>query len=156
MSATRDSVLACFFDGACKGNQFATKGPMWVAYVVGNEQHVLEVPDLPSTDEPVRSNNIAEYLALIRLLRRARELDSWHRGIRFVVSGDSQLVVNQMLGRYRVREAHLVPLHEEVRRLALGLLVTFRWIPREENPAGQLLESVGSDGGRSRQGVSSG
>lgn len=137
------TTTECFFDGACKGNQFDTKGLMWAAYVLGSEEHVHEIPDLPSPHgRPLRSNNIAEYVALIRLLRRASELDARRPGARYIVYGDSQLVVYQMLGRYRVREAHLVPLHEEARRLAAGLAVSFRWVPREQNRAGHLLEAV--------------
>ncbi len=140
MSSAEASV-PCFFDGACKGNQFVAKGPMWVAYVVGAEEHVHEIPDLRTPQGPLRSNNIAEYQALILLLGRLRDLERVHgRGSRFTVSGDSQLVVRQMTGRYAVREPHLVPLHAEAAELAAHLPVAFRWVPRERNRAGQLLE----------------
>ena len=46
--APTGAPIACFFDGACKGNQFASKGPMWVAYVIGDEVHVHDIPELPS------------------------------------------------------------------------------------------------------------
>ena len=138
----RAPAIECFFDGACKGNQFAGKGPMRVAYVIGDEERVNETPDLPSSRGPLRSNNIAEYRALILLLRRLREMGSRDPRGRFVVNGDSQLVVYQMQGRYRVRQAHLIPLHEEARGLAAGMPVTFRWVPREKNRAGHLLESL--------------
>lgn len=134
------TTIECFFDGACRGNQFSRKGPMWVAYVVGAEEHVHEIPDLPTDRGPQRSNNIAEYRALILLLRRLHELQAARPGERDLVSGDSQLVVYQMLGRYRVRDAKLLPLHEEAKRLAGGLPLTFRWVPRDRNPAGHLLE----------------
>ncbi len=132
------SAVACFFDGACRGNQFARKGPMWVAYVVGDEEHAHEIPDLATSGGPARSNNIAEYQALILLLRRLLELTG--RRSRYLVQGDSQLVVYQMTGRYRVKDAKLLPLHDEARRLASGLPVTFRWVPRGTNRAGHLLE----------------
>ncbi len=132
--------VPCFFDGACRGNQFAAKGPMWVAYVVGDEEHVHEIPDLTTDREPRRSNNIAEYRALILLLGRLHELHAARPRDRYAVCGDSQLVVRQMLGRYRVRDAKLLPLHEEAERLARGLPVTFQWVPRERNRAGRLLE----------------
>ncbi len=134
--------IACFFDGACKGNQLAEKGPMWVAYTLGEEEQVREIPDLPSSHGPLRSNNIAEYQALILLLHGVREVASRDARARFILNGDSQLVIRQMEGRYRVREAHLVPLHEEARRLAAELPVAFRWVPRERNRAGRLLESA--------------
>ncbi len=134
--------IACFFDGACKGNQFVEKGPMWVAYTFGEEEHVHEIPDLLSSRGPLRSNNIAEYQALILLLRELRETASRDARARFAVNGDSQLVVRQMEGRYRVRQDHLRVLHDEARRLAADLPVTFRFVPREKNRAGHLLESV--------------
>lgn len=138
MVGTSDAT-ACFFDGACRGNQFATKGPMWVAYVLGDEEHAHEIPDLPSPQGPLRTNNIAEYRALILLLRRIRERRP-RTGERFVVFGDSQLVVYQMSGRYHVRDAKLLALHQEAKRLAVDLPITFRWVPREQNRAGHLLE----------------
>ena len=138
----RASAIECFFDGACKGNQFARKGPMWVAYAVEEEEHVREIPDLLSSSGPLRSNNIAEYQALILLLRRLHEIESERGKPRWLISGDSQLVIRQMEGRYRVREAHLLPLHLEAKRLAADLTVTLRWVSRDRNRAGQLLESA--------------
>lgn len=139
MCPDSEPVLA-FFDGACRGNQFARKGPMWVAYVIGNEEHAHEIPDLPTERGPVRSNNIAEYRALILLLQRLRALSAIRPRERYLVCGDSQLVVYQMQGRYRVKDAKLRPLHEEANGVARGLPVTFRWVPREQNRAGHLLE----------------
>jgi len=114
---------------------------MRAAYVVGKESAVREVEDLATPSGPMRSNNIAEYSALILLLERLSGLErdrSVRRG--YLVCGDSQLVINQMLGTYRVREAHLVALHREARRLAATLDVLCAWVPRAENPAGKLLE----------------
>lgn len=140
MSPATSRTVACYFDGACKGNQFAAKGPMWVAYAVGDEEHVQEIPDLQTQAGPVRSNNVAEYTALISLLRRIRELLGTGRAReRFEILGDSQLVIRQMQGRYRVREPHLLPLWEEAQRLTHGLPASFRWVPREQNRAGHLL-----------------
>lgn len=139
MAPDSESVLA-YFDGACRGNQFARKGPMWVAYVLGDEEHAHEIPDLSTDRGPQRSNNIAEYRALILLLGLLQARTARLPRERFVVCGDSQLVVYQMLGRYRVKDAKLLPLHEEARRLAKRLPVSLRWVPREQNRAGHLLE----------------
>ncbi len=132
--------IDCFFDGACKGNQFAAKGPMWVAYVIGDEEHVHEIPDVLTARGPQRSNNLAEYQALLLLLRRLHALRRTDDAATYVVHGDSQLVVYQMLGRYSVQDDKLLPLHAEAQRLAAGLPVTFRWVPRDRNRAGHLLE----------------
>ena len=114
---------------------------MRVAFVVGETQVVREVPDLPSASGPVRSNNIAEYQGLIFLLRHLQELEGERRPRNaYRICGDSQLVIRQMRGEYRVTTPHLVPLHREASRLKSTLDVEFEWVPREKNPAGFLLE----------------
>jgi len=141
-AASRDgSRTVCFFDGACPGNQFAQKGPMKAAFVIGEKESVRDVPDLQTPDGPMRSSNIAEYHGLIFLLRHLRDLDRG-RGSNgaYLICGDSQLVIRQMRGEYRVRTAHLVPLRAEASRLSSELDVEFRAVPRAKNRAGFLLE----------------
>lgn len=76
------------------------------------------------------TNNIAEWTALLEGLRLAKA-----RGCRELeVIGDSELVIKQMRGEYRVRKEHLKPLFEEVRALVTGFdRCEFRWVPREQN-----------------------
>jgi ribonuclease HI len=133
---------ACYFDGACPRNQFGTKGPMKAAYVVDGVGTVRDLDDLETPTGRIRSNNVAEYGALILLLNHLRKRDQalGARG-RYLICGDSQLVVRQMLGEYRVTQQHLQVLHAKATDLAAGLDVEFRWIPRGENPAGRLLET---------------
>lgn len=78
----------------------------------------------------VVTNNEAEYVGLIDLLLYA--LDHGVKRIR--VYGDSQLIVNQTLGKWKVKDADLTPLAEEAKRLA-AQFEEFQlvWIPREEN-----------------------
>ena len=141
-AASRDgSRTVCFFDGACPGNQFAQKGPMNAAFVIGEMESVHDVPDLQTPDGPMRSNNIAEYRGLLLLLRQLQDLDRQRSSKgSYLVCGDSELVIRQMRGTYRVRTSHLVPLHAEAVRLSSGLDVEFREVPREKNRAGFLLE----------------
>ena len=114
---------------------------MRAAYVVRDERFVREVPDLMSPKGPLRSNNVAEYHGLIYLLRHLRDLEvRSKRNGTYLVCGDSQLVLRQMTGRYRVRSDHLRRLNAEAMRLAQGLSVAFREVPREQNKAGFLLE----------------
>lgn len=133
--------VKCFFDGACPGNQFERKGPMRAAYVIGEREFVLDVPDLQTPEGPLRSNNVAEYHGLLFLLRHLGQLEPKRDAKRaYLVCGDSELVIRQMRGEYRVRVIHLVPLHAEAARLATVLDVQFRAVPREKNRAGLLLE----------------
>lgn len=140
--ARNPSRTVCYFDGACPRNQSGTKGPMKAAYVVGDAEVVRDVPDFKTPTGSLRSNNIAEYQALIFLLDhlRQRETRSDGRG-RYLINGDSELVIRQMRGEYRVKQPHLQRLHAETSRLGTGLDLEFRWVPREQNRAGFLLES---------------
>jgi ribonuclease HI len=114
---------------------------MKAAFVIGEKEFIRDVRDLQATDGPMRSNNIAEYHGLIYLLQHLRDLDR-ERGAKgaYLICGDSQLVIRQMRGEYRVRTAHLLPLHTEASRLSSELDVEFREVPREKNRAGFLLE----------------
>jgi ribonuclease HI len=135
------SRVVCFFDGSCPGNQSGGTGPMRAAFVVDDTKIVRPVPDLSTPNGPMRSNNIAEYFGLIFLLQHLHDLErkTSRRGA-YLVCGDSELVIRQMRGEYRVRARHLRPLHDEASRLSSGLDVEFRHVRRERNPAGFLLE----------------
>src|SRR5262249_55314429 len=96
-------------DGAARGNP----GP--AAYAV-----VITRPGLPVVEEAktigTATNNVAEYSALVRGLELAQEL-----GLkRLAVFSDSELMVKQMAGEYRVKNADLQPLYEEASRLRRG------------------------------------
>jgi ribonuclease HI len=123
-------------DGGSRGNP----GPAAIAAVIASpEGEVLE-----ERGERIgeATNNVAEYRALLLGLERAAEL-----GAREVeVIGDSELVVRQVRGEYKVKDAGLRPLHQRVR----DLLETFdRWsirhVRREENEAADLLVNASLD-----------
>ena len=82
------------------------------------------------------TNNQAEYKALIAALEKAIELGARQVDIRL----DSELVVKQVKGRYRVKNAALRPLYLKVGEL-LGRLedFTISSIPREQNAEADRL-----------------
>jgi ribonuclease HI len=141
MPPANQSRIVCYFDGGCPGNQLEEKGPMKAAYVVADEKLVRDVRDLETPDGLLRSNNIAEYRALIFLLTRLKGKERG-RGVRgqYLICGDSQLVIRQMRGEYRVTKPHLRRLYVEATRLASELDIQFRWVRRDDNPAGFLLD----------------
>jgi ribonuclease HI/predicted DNA-binding antitoxin AbrB/MazE fold protein len=98
------------------------------------------------------TNNVAEYYALIAALDYAAA-----HGIRALrIESDSELLVQQMRGRYKVRSADLRPLFERAKKLAQGLAhFAIEHVPRERNRdadalANQALDAYGvsSDGGK--------
>ena len=75
------------------------------------------------------TNNMAEYEALVRALRKVRE----PAGRSINVYTDSQLVAYQILGKYRIKNEGLKPYLEEALRLMRRLPhVAIKYIPREE------------------------
>ncbi len=78
----------------------------------------------------IATNNQAEYYGFIRGLERARDL-----GIdKLSLMSDSQLVVNQMKGLYKVKNQELAPLHQQAKDLADSFEeISFNYVPRELN-----------------------
>lgn len=111
-------------DGAVLGNP----GPGAIAYLVEEENGQIVATGSEYIGET--TNNVAEYRALIAALRRVREL-----GFRKVrIFSDSLLMVQQLNGKWQVRERGLEPLYAE----ALSLLGTFEersieHVSREKN-----------------------
>jgi len=83
------------------------------------------------------TNNQGEYLAIIEGMWRAIRM-----GLREIeILSDSQLAVKQLNGEYQIKNSKLEGLALTVERLVLERFdaVKFTWIPREENPAGEVL-----------------
>jgi probable phosphoglycerate mutase len=88
------------------------------------------------------TNNVAEYQGVLAGLRQARLLGA----ARVLLRADSLLVVNQQLGRWKVRNEGLRPLAEEARRLARGFQrVTWQHVPRERNRRADALANRAMD-----------
>lgn len=112
-----------FFDGACRGNP----GPMAIgAVLMENGKKVKEV----SKRIGMGTNNIAEWRALIEGLKLAKA----HGCKALEVRGDSQLIIKQISGQYKVKSDNLIPLFNEARKLCGGFDgLRFKWVKREEN-----------------------
>jgi probable phosphoglycerate mutase len=81
------------------------------------------------------TNNEAEYLTLIGALERlSHDLGPAAAGSTVAVFGDSQLVISQLLGRWKVRKEELKPLHHQASVL-LNRFARFEltWHPRKES-----------------------
>ena len=120
--ATGTWTLRC--DGGARGNP----GPGALGYALTNP----EGREIEARGELLGSvtNNVAEYRALIAGLAAA----SQHGAVPLTVYMDSELVVRQMTGEYRVKHAGLKPLYVEAREAADRLgRVRFVAVRREEN-----------------------
>jgi broad specificity phosphatase PhoE/ribonuclease HI len=88
------------------------------------------------------TNNVAEYSGLIAGLKAASELNATHVDVRM----DSKLVIEQMSGRWQIKNPGLRPLAAEAVTLATKFQqVTYDWIPRERNKAADALANRAMD-----------
>jgi ribonuclease HI len=125
-----------FTDGGARGNP----GPAAAAYVLEAEDGT--VLDARGEAIGVATNNVAEYRALVAGLEKAVELGV---GELEVVS-DSELLVKQMNGEYRVKNAALRELSLDAARLARKLgRVRYRAVRRAENELADRLVNEALD-----------
>lgn len=129
-------VINC--DGAARGNP----GPAGAGAVVVDRDNDGAVLAEVAEGLGETTNNVAEYTAAIRGLEEASRL-----GARDVLlRSDSLLLVNQLTGRYRVKTAHLQPLHRRIRDLVRDFdRVEFEHVPRERNVEADRLANRGVD-----------
>jgi ribonuclease HI len=126
---------------ACDGGARGNPGPAAIGAVV---TAVDDGRVLATVSEYIgeTTNNVAEYRAVIAGLQRAADLGAGSVDVR----ADSLLVVNQLLGRWKVKQAHLVPLHREARDL-LGRFdaTTVERVRREHNADADALVNAALD-----------
>ncbi len=128
-------AVQIFSDGAARGNP----GPAGIGVVIRNDEKVLlEVSNFIGE----QTNNVAEYMAFIRGLEEA--IDMGQKNVE--AFSDSELLVKQINGEYRVKNNGLVPLYNHAR----SLIKKFKHCrvyhtPREENKHADKLANRGID-----------
>ncbi len=139
MERTDAWIVRC--DGGSRGNP----GPGAAAYALFDPAGT----EVEARGEYLGSvtNNVAEYRGLVHGLQAAAR----HGATRLTVFMDSELVVRQMTGEYKVKHAGLKPLHEEARREAGRFSgVEYRAVRREQNARADQLVNETLDAAASR------
>jgi ribonuclease HI len=129
-------VITAHVDGGARGNP----GPAGYGAVITDQDGQV----LAELYEGIglSTNNVAEYRGLIAALEWALA----HGHPRLHVRSDSLLIVQQMLGHYRVKDEGLLPLHRLARQLAAKIgHVTFEHVGRELNRDADRLSNLGMD-----------
>lgn len=126
-----------YTDGGSRGNP----GPAaygWVLYDPDGQEHETDGVRIGST-----TNNVAEWTGLLRGLEHALE-----RGIRTLsIRGDSELVVKQVTGVYKVKNATLKPLAEQVAALLRRFdRVDVKHVYRADNARADAVANEAMDG----------
>lgn len=120
-----------YVDGGCSGNP----GPMRIA-MFSEDLSIKTV-----LDNGNGTNNIAEYHALIYALAIAQSVED-----NITITSDSKLVVEQVNGRWKVKDPKLTGLCKDAKKLIdlreqlFGFSTTLQWVSREHNLAGHMLE----------------
>jgi len=128
--------FSLYTDGGARGNP----GPAAIGIVLYDATDVVK-----QIGEVIgeTTNNQAEYKALIRGLEEAIKLNAEE----LVCHLDSELLVRQMQGKYKIREENLKPLASEVLKLTSKLKkVEFIHVPREKNKLADKLVNQALDG----------
>ena len=127
-------VVSC--DGAARGNP----GPAGIGAVVTDVDG--EVLAEVAEGIGVATNNVAEYKAAIAGLTKARELGATEVQLR----SDSRLLIEQLAGRFRVKNPTLQRLNHEARKLLAEFpSVRLEHVPREQNKHADRLANRGVD-----------
>jgi len=125
--------VVIFTDGTAEPNP----GPAAIGATIKDEQGRL----ITTISQGIgrATNNQAEYRAIIAALEKAIELGANRVDMR----SDSELVVRQINGKYRVKNAALKPLYQQVKQL-LSLLegFTITHIPRQQNKEADMLANM--------------
>lgn len=125
-----------YFDGGARGNP----GPAGYGVHIVDEHGTVLSEQHGSLG--IATNNVAEYHGLIAALQWAVE----HEVRSLTVRGDSQLIVEQMRGNYKVKNEGLKPLYLQARMLVMQIGdVRFEYVPREQNKDADRLSNLGMD-----------
>ena len=128
--------IVAYIDGGARGNP----GP--AGYGVRIEDEAGTLIDEFHGFLGSATNNIAEYNGLLAALRYAQQ--HGHRKVR--IKSDSELLVKQMKGEYRVKNAGLQPLYQEARTMAEGLeRIVYEHVRREQNKDADRLANLAMD-----------
>ena len=130
-------TFLAYTDGASRGNPGDSGIGIFVKDEHGNR--LLSVSGFIGQ----ATNNLAEYTALLALVKRVKKLGCSH----LVVHSDSELMVRQMTGEYRVRDQQIGKLWQKIRNILDKGLFKFeiRHIPREMNGEADRLANMGID-----------
>ena len=122
--------LDLYFDGSCgPNNPGGTAGYAWV--LIDPESKEVLASDFGKVCEgPLATNNVGEWGAVTNGLRHLRD-QGWVGELS--IRGDSQLVICQLVGKYKCRKETLIPYYKECMVLLADWQWDAYWIPREDN-----------------------
>jgi ribonuclease HI len=134
-------LLEVYFDGLCQPKN--PGGIACYAYVIKSNGKTVHseygVAVEPFSEDA--TNNVAEYTALAKALQWL--VASCLASARVMVNSDSQLVVNQLSGTFKIKGKRIIPLYKEVLMLKNKFPnIEIQWVPREQNREADRLTNI--------------
>lgn len=136
-------MIEAWFDGCCEPvnpGGIASFG----AVIFVNGERIWECSQIfypKKGKEKETSNNVAEYLGFTAILEKLIEMGFQREKI--MIFGDSNLVIQQMFGSWKIKKGFYVPLAKEAKRIVKKFSnLHGRWIPREENSLADELSKA--------------
>lgn len=132
-------VLHVFVDGAARGNP----GPSGAGVYITTKDRVPLIKKGYYLKH--KTNNQAEYLAFILACLHVQTLIQHEPNTRIIFHSDSQLLVRQIQGMYKVKNEVLIGLHQCAQKLLRTMLYTITHVAREDNTNADALANLGVD-----------
>lgn len=128
--------LEIYTDGGVRNNP----GPAAIGVVIGDKEYAEYIGE--------STNNVAEYQAIIFALKKAKHLlgKSKLKNTEVIINADSELVINQLNGKFKILEKDLQPLFLEIWNLKFDFPhLKFNYVPREKNQRADYLVNQAID-----------
>jgi ribonuclease HI len=147
MISAGSNEIQVYFDGLCQ--PYNPGGIACYAFVIlakkGHEQKQQQYSEYGLAAEPFSdnaTNNVAEYTGIIKALEWLLEKDNYNNNQKIIVRGDSQLVISQLNGKYKVRAIKIIPLYQKAKSLLSKFKdIKIEWIPRDNNKEADKLSN---------------
>ena len=135
--------LTCMFDGMCQPVNPGGVACYGFTIQQKNNNRIFQIyEDAGIAFEPFSkesSNNVAEYIALLKLLEWLLA-NGYNNQYNVLIQGDSQLIINQLCGKYKVKSEKLKIYYEKTKTLMkMFKNLQIEWIPREKNNEADAL-----------------
>lgn len=139
--------IECYFDGCCEPKNPGGAMGIGAIVIVDSETKLSYNGFVPLS--PNNTNNIAEYLALEKIIDYL--LENKLDGNQITICGDSQLAIRQMTGEYGMNSGAYIPYARRclTKIASFNKIPKFQWIPREQNEEADKL----SKGELSKNGI---
>jgi ribonuclease HI len=141
-----NNEIQVYFDGLCQ--PYNPGGIACYAFIIlAKKEHEREQQQYSGYGLAARpfsdnaTNNVAEYTGIIKALEWLLEKNNYdNQGI--IARGDSQLVISQLNGKYKVRAVKIIPLYQKAKSLLSKFKdIKIEWIPRDNNKEADKLSN---------------